>query len=251
MSWGRRPHDVSRRGSSRPGPACLTVLLLLATLAWPAGVRSDTPPSMDLLDVSEPGSLLDTGVAVITIPAADPANGAIEILAVYERDWVVWTRKAFRFEVDQLPGRLVLVHEQRYFYVSHYDAWHLLEFEPELRVSSTNRPYTDAYMLATTPGEFAAHLAATGWWPKDGPPDQRLTEAMIALIEAGQACLAWEFFMKAWPAGRAGRDAFLSEFRTTIVNSEAWPTIMAVNDGMWTNGCPDTVTVPSDDNLPD
>lgn len=52
---------------------------------------------------------------------------------------------------------------------------------------------------------------------------KNLSDTMLDLLYTGHPDLAWEFVEMAWPPDIAGKDKFLSIFRTHLKESRYWP----------------------------
>ena len=84
---------------------------------------------------------------------------------------------------------------------------------------------------APRPAELEAKLqqviASPGWGNPQDPPS-RLWAAMLDLIYSGNALEAWNFCDDAWPAGRAGKEEFVREFRGQLARSPYWADLRAL-----------------------
>lgn len=58
-----------------------------------------------------------------------------------------------------------------------------------------------------------------------------LWSTMLDLIYTGNEKAAWDFFEKAWPKARKGKQARLREFKKVLFSSQYWPQIRDMNRG--------------------
>jgi len=54
---------------------------------------------------------------------------------------------------------------------------------------------------------------------------------MLDLIYTGNEKAAWDFFEKAWPKPRNGKQSSLREFQEVLFSSQYWPQIRKMNRG--------------------
>jgi hypothetical protein len=58
-----------------------------------------------------------------------------------------------------------------------------------------------------------------------------LWSTMLDLIYTGNEKAAWDFFEKAWPKPRNGKQSSLREFQEVLFSSQYWPQIREMNRG--------------------
>jgi hypothetical protein len=82
-------------------------------------------------------------------------------------------------------------------------------------------------------GDLQKRAAELDWEqsePEANAPPQFWTD-MLEIIGSGNADQLASYVQIAWPAGRAGKSAFLAAFAQQLRQSTYWPQLNALNDG--------------------